>query len=124
MPANQMRKLSRTQLNCAQSISRKAASTVPASVINVDRTHVCRSLISVKDAIPASTVIAKTGAPFSDFFFGISQQTVYAGDVRSDDVHPPDPRTLKLGKSEISLLCQSLSFLKWGNDGFNSYVET
>ena len=103
LPATQMRKLSRAQLNRAHNISRKAnASTVPASIINVERTHISRPLTSVKDTTPASTAIARTGAPFSDFF-GTSHQNVYVGDVRSDDVQPPDPRTLKLGKSKIFL---------------------
>lgn len=97
-----MRKLSRAQLNRTHSIYRKAnASTVLAPIINVERSHVSGSLTGVKEVTPASTVVARTGAPISDFFFGVPHQTVYVGDVKSDDVRSPDPRTLKLGKSKI-----------------------
>ena len=111
MPVTQMRKLSKARLKRTHSLSRKAnASTILAPVINVERTHYGRSPVTVSDAIPASAIVTPSTDPaFPKFFFGKSLPTVNVGDVTTpDNVQPPDPRTLKLGKSRCSVFVVSL----------------
>ena len=94
MPAIQMRRVPYTRLKHVHNVSRKTSShgqsitPVVAPSINISR-----SLANVRST--------ETSCP--EFFYGSSLPKLnIGGEVRPDDVHPPDPRTLRLGKSKFA----------------------